>query len=168
MKILSKHSRWLVPVLAILLGVLLGPKLLASWPQTPSGAIEAALNDCASQTTYVNHSNMSEGEKAVYLADQMQSLNLSDCPPDFQQAFAEHILAWRQGAPIFENNTSLFLQIVSTASEVYGDPTLVSQTRLKAYYASQRINDTYKALVAIATQHGARVPVSVVIGRANG
>ena len=162
MKNFYKHSVWLVPVLAILLAILLGPKLLACWPQTPSGAIEEALNACASQTASVNHSHLSESEKAVYLADQMQSLNLSNCPPDFQEAFAEHILAWRQAAPIFENNTPLFLQIASTASEVYGDPTLVSQTRLKAYYASQRINDTYKALVAIATQHGARVPVSVV------
>lgn len=162
MKNFSKHSLWLVPVLAILLAILIGPKLLACWPQTPSGAIEAALNASSSQTAYVNHTNMSESAKAVYLADQMQSLDLSNCPPDFQQSFAEHILAWRQAAPIFENNTPFFLQIASTASEVYGDPTLVSRTRLKAYYASQRINDTYKALAAIAIQHGARVPVSVV------
>ena len=162
MKNFSKHSLWLVPVLAIFLAIRIGPKLLACWPQTPSGAIEAALNASSSQTAYVNHSNMSESAKAVYLADQMQSLDLSNCPPDFQQAFAEHILAWRQAVPVFEINTPLFLQMASTVSEVYGDPTLVSQTRLKAYYATQRINDSYEVLVAIATQHGARVPVSVV------
>jgi len=158
MKIPFHCSTWLFLPFALFLGQLLS----ACAPRSEASAIEAVLNDCAKYSAQVNQSNLGAGDKAAYLADKMQAMDTRDCPQDFQQAFWAHILAWRDAAPALANNSPVNQYFAGTVSEVTGDPTLVGQTQLKASVASQRINDTYKALVAIATQHGARVPVSVV------
>ena len=142
--------------------MLLGQLLSACLPRSQADAIEAVLNKCAKYSTHVNQSNLGAGDKAAYLADQMQSLDTRDCPPDFRQAFQAHILAWRDAASALANNTPENRYFAGTVSEITGDPTLVAQTQLKTSLATQRIDESYQALVSIARQHGARVPVSVV------
>ncbi len=146
----------------MVLVLLLVQLLTACSPRSEASAIDAVLNQCAKYSARVNQSNLGASEKAAYLADEMQALDTRDCPEDFRQAFKVHILAWRDAAPALTNNKPVNQYFAGTVSEVTGDSTLVAQTQLKASLAIQRIDDSYQALVSIAIQHGARVPVLVV------
>jgi len=77
MKNTFKRYIWLTLPLIFLAGRI----LTACATPSSAGAMEDLLNKCASNTAYVNQSNMSAAEAATYFADQMQAMDTRNCPP---------------------------------------------------------------------------------------
>ena len=136
--------------------------LVGGCSRSPSSAIEHVLNKCANDAKFVNQSTMSSAQAATYLADEWQKTDTRDCPPEFREAFQEHVNAWREASTCFSEDTPLNAFLEGFASGYTQDPSLFGASHQKAAIAAQNINSTYDRLVNIAAAYGARVPTSYV------
>jgi hypothetical protein len=136
--------------------------VLVGCTKSPDRAIEAVLNDCAACSVKVNQSTMTAEQSARYLADQMQAMDVRDCPADFRVAFQDHIMAWRVAGAHLDANTTLNTMLEAIAAGFFDDASLLNASQRNAYLALQEINVTYRRLSLIASAYGARIPVSVV------
>ncbi len=95
-----------------------------------------------------------------YIAERMQRINTTSCPPEFRLAFQQHVNAWAQAAPYIQADTPLsafFEGLYAGATDDYRFLGLSSQ---QANLAKAQIGDTYRVVLNVAAAYGARIPRS--------
>ncbi len=102
------------------------------------------------------------GQQANFIADRMQRIDVSDCPPDFRMAFNAHIMAWRFAAPALANDNFGVAFVEGFIGQLTEDPSQFGRASAEASQARQEINRTYFELTQIAAKYGAKIPRSVV------
>lgn len=135
--------------------------VLSGCSQSPAGRIERVLNRCTEISKEASKFQ-DPAAQAGYVADAIQGIDTSRCPPDFRVAFQEHINAWRHAESAYSANTFGNNILEGALAAITENPQMIGQTAFAAGDAFQHINATYYRLVTIATAHGARVPLSVV------
>lgn len=100
------------------------------------------------------------GAMADFISTEFQKIDVTQCPPEFREAYQAHVFAWQQAAPALGNNTVGTAFIEGVAAGVTNDPGYIGQANQQAAYAGQQINSTYYVLTQIAAHYGARIPRS--------
>lgn len=131
---------------------------------TPAGVIERVLE------ADVEAGGSSSDPAAV--AKAMKEIDLSGCPPEFQEAYVDHIDAWERSGQTRSDAQAWIDRHVPgqfTIDELYNTqvpPGLSPEAELqrqaviaRQMSATQAIQSTYDRVLRTAQQHGARTPV---------
>lgn len=136
--------------------------------QSPGACIENILNECAQDSKNINQSSMNATEAAFYVANKMESMDVSSCPQDFRAAFGQHLEAWRALANHLSHPTSNPTTVVNEETFQSGKNIALKKDFNPFYFPppeedlSGAVNSTYLQLIAIAEKYGARIPDSVI------
>ncbi len=148
---------------AVALVVSLGILLLGlgdGWGGSPeAAAIEKVLNqDQALCLEAKSKFPNSAAQATRHVAERMQQIDTSRCPPEFRLAFQQHVNAWRQSVPYIQADTpvtAFFEGLYAGATDDYSVLGLSSQ---QARLANEQVNVSYREVLNVAAVYGARIP----------
>lgn len=95
-----------------------------------------------------------------YIAERMQRINTTSCPPEFRLAFQQHVNAWAQAAPYIQADTPLSAFFEGLYAGATDDYRLLGVSSYQANVAKAQIGDTYRVVLNVAAAYGARIPDS--------
>ena len=97
----KRHRNTTWTFIGIFAGLILGVVIISTVAKSDyKRPIEAVLN--ANKNLTKNLDTQSVTEKVNIIVERMRSINLSDCPEDFQDAYLRHIEAWSKAIPLIE------------------------------------------------------------------
>lgn len=93
-----------------------------------------------------------------YIADRMQRIDITRCPPEFRLAFQQHVNAWAQAAPYIQADTPLSAFFEGMYAGATDDYSNLGLSNHQANVAKAQIGDTYRVVLNVAAAYGARIP----------
>ena len=95
-----------------------------------------------------------------YIAERMQRIDITRCPPEFRLAFQQHVNAWAQAAPYIQADTPLTAFFEGMYAGATDDYSNLGISNHQANVAKAQIGDTYRVVLNVAAAYGARIPES--------
>lgn len=101
----------------------------------------------------------------------MRNVDMSNCPPDFREAYMKHIHAWEQEAAVYEAKMKLdndedgaaVAGVLATLFDSDATPWsdhVQAEQKIKslAASASEQVSSTWRDIETIASRYGAKAP----------
>lgn len=95
-----------------------------------------------------------------HIAERMQRIDITRCPPEFRLAFQQHVNAWAQAAPYIQADTPLSAFFEGLYAGATDDYRLLGLSNHQANVAKEQIGATYRVVLNVAAAYGARIPDS--------
>lgn len=131
-----------------------------------AGNLEAAaIEKALEQDQAIYHEAKSKfpnnaAQATRYIAEKMQRIDITRCPPEFRLAFQQHVNAWAQAAPYIQADTPLSAFFEGLYAGATDDYRLLGVSSYQANVAKEQIGATYRVVLTVAAAYGARIPDS--------
>lgn len=102
-------------------------------------------------------------ELVSWYASRLQTIDTSECPPDFQEAYKKHSQGWQGLANQLKSEPDGFAEafLMGALKALEGDPSGgVNEIRRSRSYFDSAIRDTWADVKVTALRHGVRYPAT--------